>query len=127
MNTFEEARKYLENFATNHNEDYFEKMREYSSRSYGHFKNSSEIIQTSRDIVHTLDERFCDLEIGKHFVSPERLIKAVELFKKYLESKDAVFKATVHYYCKRKESIPLPVSEINAMRLETIEACYIFF
>ena len=62
MNTFDEARKYFEKFVQNHSREYFESMKEYGSRSYGEFINSSEIIQTSRDIAHNLREEFCDLD-----------------------------------------------------------------
>lgn len=123
MNTFDEARKYFEKFVQNHSREYFEKMREYGSRSYGEFFNSSEIIQTSRDIVHNLCDEFCDLEIGNHFISPKYLIDTVKNFKNYLQSKDAVFKKAIGYYKKREESLPLPVSGIENMRQETIEAC----
>lgn len=78
MNTFDEARKYFEKFVQNHSREYFESMKEYGSRSYGEFINSSEIIQTSRDIAHNLREEFCDLEIGNHFVSPKHLIDTVK-------------------------------------------------
>ena len=92
MNTFDEARKYFEKFVQNHSREYFESMKEYGSRSYGEFINSSEIIQTSRDIAHNLREEFCDLEIGNHFVSPKHLIDTVKNLKNYLQSKDAVSK-----------------------------------
>ena len=123
MNTFDEARKYFEKFVQNHSREYFESMKEYGSRSYGEFINSSEIIQTSRDIAHNLREEFCDLEIGNHFVSPKHLIDTVKNLKNYLQSKDAVFKKTIDYYTKREGSLPLPVSGIEIMRQETIEAC----
>ena len=123
MNTFDEARKYFEKFVQNHSREYFESMKEYGSRSYGEFINSSEIIQTSRDIAHNLREEFCDLEIGNHFVSPKHLIDTVKNFKNHLQSKDAVFKKTIGYYTKREGSLPLPVSGIETMRQETIEAC----
>ena len=123
MNTFDEARKYFEKFVQNHSREYFESMREYGSRSYGEFLNSSEIIQTSRDIAHNLREEFCDLEIGNHFVSPKHLIDTVKNLKNHLQSKDAVFKKTIDYYTKREGSLPLPVSGIDIMRQETIEAC----
>ena len=119
MNTFDEARKYFEKFVQNHSREYFESMREYGSRSYGEFLNSSEIIQTSRDIAHNLREEFCDLEIGNHFVSPKHLIDTVKNFKNHLQSKDAVFKKTIGYYTKREGSLPLPVSGIETMRQET--------
>ena len=102
MNTFDEARKYFEKFVQNHSREYFESMKEYGSRSYGEFINSSEIIQTSRDIAHNLREEFCDLEIGNHFVSPKHLIDTVKNFKNHLQSKDAVFKKTIGYYTKRE-------------------------
>lgn len=123
MITFDEARKYFEKFVLNHSREYFESMKEYGSRSYGEFINSSEIIQTSRDIAHNLREEFCDLEIGNHFVSPKHLIDTVKNFKNHLQSKDAVFKKTIGYYTKREGSLPLPVSGIEIMRQETIEAC----
>lgn len=123
MNTFDEARKYFEKFVQNHSREYFESMKEYGSRSYGEFINSSEIIQTSRDIAHNLREEFCDLEIGNHFVSPKHLIDTVKNFKNHLQSKDSVFKKTIGYYTKREGSLPLPVSGIEIMRQETIEAC----
>lgn len=117
MNTFDEARKYFEKFVQNHSREYFESMKEYGSRSYGEFINSSEIIQTSRDIAHNLREEFCDLEIGNHFVSPKHLIDTVKNLKNYLQSKDAVFKKTIDYYTKREGSLPLPVSGIKMSSL----------
>ena len=76
MNTFDEARKYFEKFVQNHSREYFE-----SIHGNGEFINSSEIIQTSRDIAHNLREEFCDLEIGNHFVSPKHLIDTVKNLK----------------------------------------------
>lgn len=82
MNTFDNARTYFRAFIEKHFEDYWDKMNEYNSSSYGNYACKAELIQTAREIVHWLQDEFSDLEIGSKFVSPDHLVQTVEDLKK---------------------------------------------
>lgn len=123
MNTFDNARTYFRTFIEKHFEDYWDKMKEYNSSSYGNYACKAELIQTAREIVHWLQDEFSDLEIGSKFVSPDHLVQTVEDLKKILSSKDRFFTEACEYYAKQGEDLPMPIAEIERMRRETIEAC----
>lgn len=124
MNKLTNSRAYFSKFVENHSSLFLEKLNEYSSGSYGDYRNRGEIIQYARNITHIIREKFADLEIGAHFESPDILIQAVKNFLKQAKRQQkAILKALS---CYPQGEAPSPLYEFYNMHDEVINACKYF-
>ena len=72
---------YLQQFFKSRYANYFEMMKDAggSSRPPA-FDREDEVIQGIRNIVHNIEDKFCDLSIPRGFTSPKSLVQALEWF-----------------------------------------------